>query len=79
MILWEISAKVLDISSAIGWAAPNLWKSLPVLLDTSVKRSAVEWKDLKPYYNFGKGTHFLMWLTSTLFGSTLFYYPQKED
>ena len=43
--LWGRPAKVLDISSAIGWAAPNLFKALPVLcqLQTYLKHLAYTW------------------------------------
>ena len=44
--LWGRLPKFLDISSAIGWAAPNLLKALPVVLDASGRRSAIDWEDL---------------------------------
>ena len=46
--LWGRLAKFLDISSPIGWAAINLLKALPVVLDASGRRSAIDWEDVKP-------------------------------
>ena len=50
--LWRSPAcqtlsKALDISSATAGAAPDLLKALAILSNTTVKRSAVDWKDLK--------------------------------
>ena len=42
-------SKALDISSATGRVAPDLFKALVILSDTTVRRSAVDWEDLKPY------------------------------
>ena len=41
-------SQALDISSNTQ-IAPNLFKVLVILSDTTVRRSAVEPKDLKPY------------------------------
>ena len=76
--LWGRPAKVLNISSAIGWADPNLVKALQVLLDTSGRRSAIDWEDLKPYWNLEKRPHFFMWLTNLLFGSFSNILPSTE-
>ena len=41
-------SKALGISSATAWVATELLKALAILPDTNVKRSAVDWEDLKP-------------------------------
>ena len=43
-------SKALDISSATAQAAPDLLKPLAVLLDKTVRRSALVREDLKPYW-----------------------------
>ena len=43
-------SKALDISSARAQVAPDLLKALAFLLDTTVRRSAVDREDLKPYW-----------------------------
>ena len=42
-------SKPLDISSATARVAPDLLKVVAILSDTTVRRSAVDQKDLKPY------------------------------
>ena len=42
-------SKALDTSSATTWVAPDLLKVPAILLDTTVRRSAVDGEDLKPY------------------------------
>ena len=42
-------SKALDISSAAARVAPEIWKVLAILADTTVRTSAVDWEDLKPY------------------------------
>ena len=74
MSLWRRPAcqtlsKVLDISSATAQVAPDLLKALAVLSDTTVKRSAVDWKDLKPYWESGKKPYFSRWSIIQLFTS----------
>ena len=59
MSLWKRTAcqtlsKPLDIASAIARVAPDLLKSLSILSDTTVKWSAVDWEDLKPYWESQK-------------------------
>ena len=49
--------------------APVLLKVLAVLLDTTIRRSAVDWKDLKPYWKSEKRLHFSRWPTILLFTS----------
>ena len=60
--------KVLDTSSATDWIAPGLLKALAILSDTSVRRCAVDWEDLKPHGK-SKRPHFSSWSTSLLFTS----------
>ena len=50
----ETLSKALDISSVTDWVAPDLLKAITVLSDTTVRRSAVDWKDLKPYWKSEK-------------------------
>ena len=46
-------SKALDISSATARIAPDMLKTSAILSDTTVKRSAVDWEDLKPYWKSG--------------------------
>ena len=46
----QILSKALDILRATAWVAPNLLKALVILSDTTVRRSAVDQEDLKPYW-----------------------------
>ena len=46
--------KALDISSATAWVAPDLLKALAIYSDTTVRRSAVDREDLKPYWKSEK-------------------------
>ena len=41
-------SKALDISSATAQVASDVMKDLAVLSDTTVRRSAIDRKDLKP-------------------------------
>ena len=50
-------SKALDISSATAQVAPDLLKALAILSDTTVKRSAIDQKDLKPYWKSWKKPH----------------------
>ena len=50
----QILSKALDISSATAGVAPDLLIALPILSDTTVKRSAVDQEDLKPYWKSEK-------------------------
>ena len=69
-IPWDISverrtacqtmSKAFDISSD---TAPNLLKAQSILSDTTVRRSAVAWEDLKPYWKSKKRLHFSRWST----------------
>ena len=42
------------ISSAAARVAPDLLKALAILSDTTVRRSAVDQEDLKPYWKLEK-------------------------
>ena len=44
--------------SATARVAPDLLKVLAILSDTTVRRSAVDQKDLKPYWKSEKRPHF---------------------
>ena len=46
--------KALDISSAAARVAPELIKALAILSDTTMRRSAVDLEDLKPYWESEK-------------------------
>ena len=46
--------KALNISNATAWVAPDLLKALAVLSDTTVRRSAVDWEEQKPYWKSEK-------------------------
>ena len=48
-------SKALDKSSATTRVALDLLKALTILSDTTVKRSAVDQEDLKPYCKSEKG------------------------
>ena len=47
-----------SISSATARVTPDLLKALPILSDTTVRRSAVDREDLKPYWKSEKKPHF---------------------
>ena len=70
-------SKALDISSATAQVAPDLLKAFSVLSDTTVRRSAVDPEDPKPYRKSEKGQHFSRWLTSVLFTSLLFTLKER--
>ena len=59
-------SKALDISSATAWVAPDLLKALAILSVTTIKKSAVDWEDLKPYILEIK-KRFSRWSTILLF------------
>ena len=50
--------KSLGYINATAQAAPDLLKALAILLDTTVRRSAVDRHDLKPYWKSEKRPHF---------------------
>ena len=49
----------LNISSATARLAPDLLKALAILSDANVRRSAVDWEDLKQYWKSEKKATFL--------------------
>ena len=64
----------LDMSSATARVATDLLKALAILSDTTVRRSAVDREDLKPYLKSEKRPHFSRWstiLSFTSFSKTL--------
>ena len=61
--------KSLGYISATVWVAPDLFKGLVILSDTTVRGSAVDQEDLKPYWKSEKRLHFSSWSTSLLFTS----------
>ena len=44
--------------SATAQVAPDLLKALPILSNTTMRRFAVDQKDLKPYWKSEKRPHF---------------------
>ena len=65
--------KPVDILSATVWLGPDLLKGLTNLSDKTVRRSSVDWEDLKPYWKSDEWLHFLRQSISLLFKS---YYLQ---
>ena len=61
--------KALDISSATAQVAPDMLKALVILSDKTVRRSAVDREDLKPYWKSEKRPHFFSGSTMVLFTS----------
>ena len=77
----QILSKVMDISSATAWAAPNLLKGLTILSDTTVWRPAVDRENLKPYYKSEIRLHFSRWsasLSFTSFSKTLLTTERRQ-
>ena len=56
------------VKTARAWAAPDLLKSLAILSNTTVRRSAVDPEDPKPYKS-EKRSYFPTWSTIVLFTS----------
>ena len=52
------TVKSLGYISATARVAPDLLKALATLSDTTLKRSAVDREDLKPYWKSEKKPHF---------------------
>ena len=52
---WQTLSKALDISSATAPVASEPLKTLAILSDTTVRRSAVDQKDLKTILEIKKG------------------------
>ena len=68
-------SKALDISSATAQVAPDQLSALVILSDTVVKRSAVVWEYLKPYWKSEKRPHLLR-IPKRSLGDQEFYYLQ---
>ena len=51
-------AESLDISSLTASIAPEPLKTLAILSETTVRRSAVDQEQLKPYWKPEKRSHF---------------------
>ena len=66
---YQILLKAMDISSATARVAADLLKALAVISDTTVRKSAVDKKDLKQYWKSDKIPHFSRWSTVLLFTS----------
>ena len=49
----------MDISSVTTGVAPDLLESLAILSETTVRKSAVNWEDLKSYWKSENKPHFL--------------------
>ena len=52
---YQTLSKALVTSSATAQVTQDLFKDLAVLSDTAVRRPAVDWEDLKPYWKSEKG------------------------
>ena len=52
-------SKASNISSATARVAPDLLNDLAILSDTTVRRSAADRKDLKPYWKSEKRPHLM--------------------
>ena len=72
-------SKALDISSTTVRVAPDLLKALAILSDTTIRRSAVDHKDLKPYWKSEKRPHFSKWSTILLFTSFSDFNNHREN
>ena len=60
------------MSSATSWVTPDLLlKALAILSDTMVRRYAVDWENLKPYWKSEKRPYFSRWSAILLFTSFL--------
>ena len=59
-------SEALDISSATAQIALGLLKALVILSDKTVRRSAADREDLKPYWKSEKMPNFNRWSTRLL-------------
>ena len=55
---YQTLSKGLDILGATVRVAPDLLKTLAILSDATVSKSAVDWEDLKPCRKSEKRPHF---------------------
>ena len=62
-------SKAVDISSATAQVSPNVLQAPAILLDTTIRRSAADPEDLKPYWKSDKRPHFSERSISLLFTS----------
>ena len=72
--MWKKAAcqtmlKTLNILRAAAWVALNLLKALTILSDTTARRSAVDWEELKLYWKSEKRQDFSRGSTNLLFTS----------
>ena len=65
---YQTKFKASDIN-VTAWVASGALKALPVLSDTTVRRSAVEQENLKPYKKSEKRPYILKRTTTLLFAS----------
>ena len=72
--------KALNISSATARVARELLKSLAILSGTTVRRSAVDWEELKPNWKSEKG-HISLGDQQSYYLQVFqrIYEPRKED
>ena len=72
--------KALDISSATAWVVPDLLKALAIFSDTTLRRSAVDREDLKPYWKSEK-SHISLGGQESYYLQAFqrLYLPQIED
>ena len=73
-------SRALDISSATALVALCLLKDLAIISHTTVKRSAVHWEDLKPYWKSDK-SHISVDDQQSYYLQVFqrFCWPKKED
>ena len=62
-------SKALDTSSTKAQVAPKTLKALAILSNTTIKQSAVESEDLKPYWKLEKRSDFSRQSTKILLTS----------
>ena len=71
--------KALGMSSATARTAPDLSKAIDYLIsDYPVRGSAVNWEDLKPYWQSEKRPHYWRWSTIPLLTSFSKMLPTTE-
>ena len=59
-------SKAFNISTTTAQLAPDLLKALAILSDTTVRRSAVDWEDLKPHWKSEKKTTFFQVINNSI-------------
>ena len=67
------------ISNATAQVTPDLLKALAILSDTTVRRSAVDQEDLKPYWKSERRPYFSRQSTILLFASSSKTLLKYED